>query len=281
MQRTGICIVMACVAGMLLLAATPAGGYPGGALDRGLPVGQAEESIARTGVTTPPAAVPAGSADSNGTAVVFFSAGEVEDLRDATRNTITPFAIEYFENTSVIVCPNNLSDALALYTRIRLKDGYRIEGHWVYDTMGAYTVPFVVEHNMTVSSPAITDAPAFPDDIRLPEGADTNISRYLEGDDSPESYLQASVFLRELYAINAWWHAWLGWPQQTVLESPERPKVVINSTHAVVTIYTEELYCGYRTVTRYTDTYSRGSYEVADDRDRISEEENASMPICY
>jgi len=89
------------------------------------------------------------------------------------------------------------------------------------------------------------------------------------------------VFLRELYAIGAWWHARIGWPQQTVLESPEMPGVAINSTHATVTIYAEELYCGSRTVTRYTDTYTRMNYEVATaDRTTISQEPDSRWP-CY
>jgi hypothetical protein len=89
------------------------------------------------------------------------------------------------------------------------------------------------------------------------------------------------VFLRELYAIGAWWHARIGWPQQTVLESPEMPGVAINSTHATVTIHTEELYCGYRTVTRYTDTYSRMNYEVsAAERTTVSQEADPRWP-CY
>ena len=276
MRRVGVCIAAIYAVGMLLVAAACAGGYPGiaDALDTGMVETQAEQSAARAGTVTLPHTGPTENTYSNGTTVVYFPAGWVSGLRNATQNADIGFDSGYAGSSGETKYLNNLTAALDPYDHIRLREGYKLEGYRVSDYLQAYIVPFVVEENVT----------ALPMTNRtrlLPEGADKNISRYIEGDDSPESYLEASVFLRELYAIGAWWHARIGWPQQTVLESPEMPGVAINSTHATVTIHTEELYCGYRTVTRYTDTYSRMNYEVSTTEwTTISQEADQRWP-CY
>ena len=262
--------------GMLLVAVACAGGYPGiaDARDTGVVEPQAEQSAAGSGTVTLSDAGPTVNSYSNGTTVVYFPAGRIGDLRNATQNANVGFDSDYGGSSSDIKYLNNLTAALEPYDHIRLREGYKIEGYWVSSYSQASIIPFVVEEN-------VTGLPMANRTQLLPEEADENISRYLEGDDSPESYLEASVFLRELYAIGAWWHARIGWPQQTALDSPEMPSVAINSTHATVTIYAEELYCGYRTVTRYTDTYSRMNYEVSTtERTTISQEADPRWP-CY
>ncbi|MCE5338850.1 MAG: hypothetical protein LLF90_09220 [Methanomicrobiaceae archaeon] len=276
MRRIGVCGAAVYAVGMLLVAAACAGGYPGiaDARDTGMIEPQAEQSAAGSGTVTLPDAGPTANSYSNGTTVVYFPAGRIGDLRNATQNANVGFDSDYGGSSTEIKYLNNLTAALDPYDHIGLREGYKIEGYWVSDYLQASIIPFVVEENVTA-------LPMANRTQLLPEEADENISRYLEGDDSPESYLEASVFLRELYAIGAWWHARIGWPQQTVLESPEMPSVAINSTHATVTIYTEELYCGYRTVARYTDTYSRMNYEVSTTEwTTISQEADQRWP-CY
>lgn len=278
MRRIGVCIVAIYTIGLLLVSGVCAGGYPGiaDAPDTGMIEAPADQSAARAGDVMLQDVGPTENAYSNGITVVYFPAGRIRDLQNATRNVSVGFGSPDTVHGNEIQFSENLTAVLDPYEHIRLREGYKIEGYLVSDYLDTYIIPFVVEENVTVPSWPMANRTQL-----LPEGADENISRYLEGDDSPESYLEASVFLRELYAIGAWGHAKIGWPQQTVLESPEMPSVAINSTHATVTIYTEELYCGSRTVTRYTDTYSRMNYEVlTTERTTISREADPRWP-CY
>jgi len=58
-----------------------------------------------------------------------------------------------------------------------------------------------------------------PSHRSLPKWADSEIENYIEGDGTPLSYFQASIFFRELYDLGAIWHN-VSWGHQKFVTSP-------------------------------------------------------------
>jgi hypothetical protein len=58
----------------------------------------------------------------------------------------------------------------------------------------------------------------------LPKWADRNIESYLEGDGTPLSYFQASLYLREIYELGARWHC-AYWSHHKFVTAPQKAPV--------------------------------------------------------
>ena len=183
----------------------------------------------------------------------YFSASEIQKTKVAVKHDFKGFSAGEFKNNQVIQYPNNISNIFIHYPHLKLREGYSIEGYAVYKGLGASIVPFIVKNYSSVNNSN--------SQFELPAGADDNIMAYISGDDTPRSYLEASLFLRDLQGIGAFWHALIGWPQQVLIENPEKPKVILNSTHAIVIFSTEEWYCGSYTITQYSDVFVRKDYQ--------------------
>jgi hypothetical protein len=218
----------------------------------------------------------------------YFSARQIELMRETAQKgsiTLDPGLFREM-NASVINYPGSLNDVLIPYRHLKIREGYKIEGCGIYYSLGASVYPFIVNNTTALNNPQKINELCTASQLNLSAESDESIMAYISGDDSPESYIEASIFLRELKAIGAWWHGRLGWPMQVVIDSPENPKVLMNSTHAIVVFSTEESYCGYDTITQYTDVFVRKNYQYSSDqiiiqKNRSEDSENGIIFACY
>lgn len=206
----------------------------------------------------------------------YFTVQQIELMRDAAQNGSIPFDIALFGENVVISYPGSLDTVLDSFHHLKLRQGYIIEGCWIRDSFGGYVHPFILQSSTVVNYPEKIDEYCSKSQTGVALKTDDTIMVYVSGDDSPESYLEASLFLRELNAVGAWWHGLIGWPIQTVIDTPEKPKVIMNSTHAIVIFSTEESYCGQHTIIQYTDVFVRNNYKFNSQQKIIKREEEAA-----
>jgi len=237
-----------------------------------------------------------------------FETNLIENLRNQTGQAHGPKPYDL----SIQVSPStiNFNKALQPYQHIHLKDGYRLDGFFLVKGVGSFSVPLVLPKDEPL---ILTYTNETPDGyinppfiqyyagisktgrnlqiydsegeensvIALPLHADRQIMNYFEGDDSPESYLEASVFQREIDAIDAGWHAGIGWPMEDVISYNYTPSVTLNRTHATVRITTTLTYCGSITTHQYEDTYTRPNMSCVSDIISISYEDDEWVGVCY
>jgi hypothetical protein len=222
-----------------------------------------------------------------------YDAKTIENLRNSTQMA---------ENSSFSMGRDpvsryeiNYSVALEPYSHIELQDGYRLCGVYVVDGLGSYSIPFALPINETFTLefqdeippgeeipppsprqgtgryiPLIDTDDNGPAYAVLPAGADREFMNYFSGDDTPESYMEASVLVRELPALDAGWHARIGWPISKVITYNQTPLVTMNSTHAEVRLMAEMGYCGSTTIREHTDIYPRPSVSPVTEITEIS-----------
>ncbi len=185
------------------------------------------------------------------------------------------------------------------FPRLRLREGYRLVSYQYVESGNGNGFTFVIPEGMEPPGPSqlgvhsrggfFSPYVAGRPRITGPKGMDPDVSRYLEGDGSPLSYLEASLWVREMAELGAVWHgSW--WSAHSVLVAdprlgeegcgvegseldmlrradwklagPEtdewRPRVTLHPAGgAVVEFYT---YCGLGTcqVTKHVDRYFQG-----------------------
>jgi hypothetical protein len=234
-----------------------------------------------------------------------FTSNFIEDLRNETNKA--KGTEPYGDDVRVSLSNIDFQRSLLPYQHIHLKDGYRLDGFFLAQGMGSFSVPFAVPRdepfilNYTNETPDGYVYPPFiqyyagnntgrilqiidsdeegQNVIALPEHADRQIMKYITGDDSPQSYLEASIFQREIEAIDAGWHARIGWPIEDVIPYEDTPSVTLNETHAIVRITTNQEYCGTRTIYQYMDVYTRPNLIPVSDLSVISTKEGEGF--CY
>jgi hypothetical protein len=230
---------------------------------------------------------------------VPFEVTYIQDLQNETGKAKGTEGYDF--STQITRSTIDFEKAAEPYRHIHLKKGYRLDGFFLDDGMGSFTVPFILPENEPYSITYTNETPdgradppfvrffnagksgrilklSYPDTegrdvIALPEHADRAIMSYFTGDDTPESYLEASVFQRELDALDAGWHAAIGWPIQKVISYQDTPSVTMNKTHAVVRITTTEEYCMGFTIFLYEDTYTRGNLTPVSEIDVVPEKD--------
>ena len=224
---------------------------------------------------------------------IQFDKKIIDDLRNVTRLAEDPAFNRPIEPISPYGM--NYSRALEPYHHLRLRDNYRLFGVYAVDGLGSYSIPFVLPVNESFSLKYLNEIPAGEDIppqsprastsrylsvpvsaknepafVALPEHADQKFLKYFIGDDSPESYLEASVLCRELPALDADWHAQIGWPIEEIIDYNQTPSVTLNETHALVRITAELGYCGSTKIQQYVDLYTRPSVNPISDKVLIS-----------
>jgi hypothetical protein len=119
--------------------------------------------------------------------------------------------------------PNVLLDAFPL---LQLRDGFQLAAYQYYEGGNGNGFVFAIPARRWLPDPPeegfsfagdpsgsqVFSAPGSP----LPEWAHEDVARFLEGDDSPQSYFQASIFIRELREMGAEWHG-CSWSTHEVL----------------------------------------------------------------
>lgn len=121
--------------------------------------------------------------------------------------------------------PNILLDAFPL---LQLRDGHQLAGYQYYEGGNGNGFVFAIPARRWLPDPpedglsfdwSPSGAPVFQaSEPPLPEWAHADVERYLEGDGSPHSYFQASIFMRELREMGAHWHG-SSWSTHEVLTS--------------------------------------------------------------
>ncbi len=123
--------------------------------------------------------------------------------------------------------PNALFDA---FPCLQLKDGYRLAAYQFHEGGNGNGFVFVTPADKGLPDPdqemeffwPSSGAPVLsPGGTPLPEWAHADVARFLEGDGSPLSYFQASIFMRELQEMGAEWHG-CSWATHEVLTSAGR-----------------------------------------------------------
>jgi len=121
--------------------------------------------------------------------------------------------------------PNLLFDA---FTSLQLRDGYRLAAYQFFDGRNGNGFVFAIPPHHSLPDPPETGfsltwspsgAPMFcSGDRPLPEWVHADIEHFLEGDDTPLSYFQASILMRDLREMGAYWHG-CSWSTHEILTS--------------------------------------------------------------
>lgn len=185
--------------------------------------------------------------------------------------------------------PMLLLDAFLL---LWLRDGYKLEAYQYYEAGDGNGFVFAVPLGRSLPDPppagfgfdpAPSGPPLFTPAGRLfPDWARADFERFLEGDGSPLSYFQASIFVRELREMGAFRHE-SSWPAHEVLTSAvefprqrwrwqeEEPRQWCPSIRRLsggewqVSFYTHTG-LGRERIFRHIDTYTEGYSFESDER---------------
>jgi hypothetical protein len=118
--------------------------------------------------------------------------------------------------------PNLLFDA---FPRLQLREGFRLAAYQYYEMGTGNGFVFATPAGKWLPEPAqdlefsSTGAPALgAAGTPLPEWVHAEVGQFLEGDGSPLSYFQASIFMRELQEMGAQWHG-CSWSTHEVVTS--------------------------------------------------------------
>lgn len=234
-----------------------------------------------------------------------FSAAKLEALRKKCRKVaqlLDPTGIPSGWSKSTLD-PNQL---LSQFPPLKLREGFTLRAY-------LYNVEWLGQ-GVVWAMPSDAEFPA-PDDcprldytqnkIPKPEGALDDVLEAIEGDDSPSSYLAASIFRREVIAFGipsaaTTWHTHVildqeptagefapepedgtPFPRQPMGDPEEwkwnedrprewRPQVKMEKEKVIVTFYT---YSGLdpEGYHRHTDTYKRGKYRARTEDKQVAE----------
>jgi hypothetical protein len=171
---------------------------------------------------------------------------------------------------------------LRVFPLLRLLPGYTLRAYQFRSGGNGNAVVYA----MPVDSP-FPDPEECPSDEErfleppVPPGALRNVMAAIDGDGSPESYMQSSIFAREIAEFGALWHD-CEWSDQSILAAnpaesrpgktePSGPwewtepapvewlPTVTIGDEVVVQFYTYTIFGGER-ITRHIDSYRLGSY---------------------
>ena len=176
--------------------------------------------------------------------------------------------------------PNLLFDA---FPRLQLREGFRLAAYQHYEGGNGNGFVFAIPAGKWLPDPpGELDFAWSPEgasilssgDSPLPEWVHAGIAQFLEGDGSPLSYFQASIFMRELQEMGAQWHG-CSWSTHEVLTSmirvPKqkwewrerrprdwRPTVRQNSDGLSQVVFHSHTGLGQERIIRHRDTFEEG-----------------------
>ena len=212
----------------------------------------------------------------------FFSAA---DLRDWIRQTSTvrPQIETYPQGWSL--AKQDPAETIRAFTGLYVKEGFTLHAYQFKSSMGANSLAFALPRHIPCPAPASGASPSAPAE------ALEHVMDAISGDGSGRSYIEASIFLRELLEWGARWHG-LSWRLHKVLgndtwtspteeedgsqseltlhkirrwrwlePTPENwaPRVSEQADSRIVTFYTFSRHRAER-IYRHVDRYKFGSY---------------------
>ena len=126
------------------------------------------------------------------------------------------------EKGLVIWGGNAAGSLLERFYLLQMREDFRIDGYFFFDGMGGNFRPVVLPADMAL--PDWTDDSRNPifEPEALPDSLDIEIAPYIIHENTPKSFFQKSIFLRELHDIGAFWHGCSDWHiKGIVLEKSE------------------------------------------------------------
>ena len=174
------------------------------------------------------------------------------------------------------ICPVDPMRLLDLFSELRIQDGYKLVAYQYYSEGNGGTQTFVVPVGKELQEPSFARG-----DLIEPHNAVPDLVRYILPSGSARSYLQASLFVRELAEFGAMWHG-CDWSTHTILSGlpkeipgpsqgpdwewheaiPEqwRPCVEESGVGTVVSMYTQTG-LGRESILRLTDRFTDAGAE--------------------
>lgn len=158
-------------------------------------------------------------------------------------------------------------EVLKIFPNIWIKEGYVPRAYVFTGNIGGFSVVWAMPEDSEF--PDVDELGASKhSDTPKPENA-LYFTEVIEGDNSPESYIQTSLFVREMYEFRAFWHD-LWWSTHEIVDKKSeewedyewedvedlRPKVVFRNI-ITVEFYTFSM-TKIRAVYRYRDVYTSG-----------------------
>ena len=228
-------------------------------------------------------------------ATTTFTAHRIRQLRRKVEQAAK--VPEHYSHSDWSVSPINVMDVLAVFTSLRIRSGYTLK-MYQYRSGGdgngfVYAIPIEAEFPEPMSGNyRLTDPPQPPNCL-------DHYMEAIEGDDSPLSYLHASILKRELSELGAYWHG-CSWVEQYVMDrnpwedervssqglqsliGPQeywrldgpcptdwRPTVIQDAKTTTVSMPVFGR-VGAETITRYIDHYQAGSYRFETEYENIA-----------
>jgi hypothetical protein len=184
--------------------------------------------------------------------------------------------------------PNLLFDA---FPNLRLRDGFQLAAYQFYEGGNGNGFVFAIPESRSLPDPqegfsfdwSSVGTPVFRSKEQpLPEWVNSDIGYFLEGDGSPLSYFQSSVFIRELQEMGSLWHG-CSWSTHEVLTSVTqiakqkwewqekkprdwRPVVRQNSAGLQQVIFNSHTGLGQEQIVVHKDTFTAGYKFDMDDK---------------
>lgn len=184
--------------------------------------------------------------------------------------------------------PNVLFD---VFPCLQLRDGFRLASYQFVEGGNGNGFMFAIPTRHSLPEPqeddfgfdwSLSGNPVFYSERPLPEWMHSDLESFLEGDGSPLSYFQASIFIRELREMGSLWHgcSWsthevllsatqiskLKWEWQDEKPRDWRPVVRQNSDGLWQVVFYSHTGLGQEQIVVHTDTFTAGYQFDVDDR---------------
>ncbi len=158
---------------------------------------------------------------------------DVQKFSDNCIEEIDKFLLKkLYDDRFVKPVPYDPAALFQFYPCLKLKKGFHIDSHftsnpgsrsssrgYVYVIPDGYKLP--IPESVELDEALwlyLSWGEAGSEVVNLPEWAHEDVASFLEGDGSPLSYFQSSIFVRDLYELGASWHG-LQWGVNKVLVS--------------------------------------------------------------
>ena len=129
------------------------------------------------------------------------------------------------------IAPYSLTSLLKRFPTIWLKEGYKLVGYQYVSSGGSNGFPFVIPEEKNLPDPSDLDLDFFQlldrNSPSLPDWVDPYIEQYIQGDGSPASYFEASICLRALNEMGAFWHG-SHWSSHQLITSKAEAKEIVS-----------------------------------------------------
>ena len=132
--------------------------------------------------------------------------------------------------------PYSLDSVLAGYPHIWLAEGYRLAGYQYSSGMNSNGFVFTIPKDKELPAPPDegldfgwlrTGATALAATTALPQWVESDVAAFLRGDETPLSYFEASLCMRELWEMGAGWHG-IHWGAHKLITSTDEAEALLS-----------------------------------------------------